>query len=136
MGRSQTSNYTMDRQWCSRKRPLGKTPEAGLEGSEGPGERWLGKTLQITLNLLTSGVFSRGLSLGHWRYIVYVDKILPIIDLTTYPTTVAIWSEGIPFNEIRDNWHTVDISRTTYLNRRNWYVKLTLFLSKFTNIQT
>ena len=45
--------------------------------------------------------------------------ILPIIDLTTYPTTVAIWSEGIPFNEMRDNWHTVDIFSTTYLNRMN-----------------
>ena len=27
--------YTMDRQWFPRKRPLGKTPEVGLEGSEG-----------------------------------------------------------------------------------------------------
>ena len=30
----------------------------------------------------------------------YVDKILPIIDLNTYPPNVAIWSEGIPFNEM------------------------------------
>ena len=28
-------NYTMDRQWRPRERPLGKTPEVGLEGSEG-----------------------------------------------------------------------------------------------------
>ena len=48
----------------------------------------------------------------------YVDKILPIIDLTTYPPTVAI-CEGILFNEMRENRHTVDISGTTYLNRRN-----------------
>ena len=26
--------YTMDRQWCPRERPLEKTPEGGLQGSE------------------------------------------------------------------------------------------------------
>ena len=30
----------------------------------------------------------------------YADKILPIIDLTTYPPNVAIWIEGITFNEM------------------------------------
>ena len=48
----------------------------------------------------------------------YVDKILHIIDLTTYPPTLVI-CEGIPFNEMRINQHTVHISSTTYLNRRN-----------------
>ena len=33
--RINSSRYTMDRQWCPRKRPLRKTPEVGLEGSEG-----------------------------------------------------------------------------------------------------
>ena len=50
-----------------------------------------------------------------------VDMILPIIDLIDYLLTwptVAI-CEGIPFYEMRKNRHTVDISSTTYLNRRN-----------------
>ena len=56
--------YTMDRQCCPRERPLGKTREVGLEGSEGSFQ--VKDALERPLDPCNPPlwVFPRGLSLG------------------------------------------------------------------------
>ena len=61
--------WIMDCQWCPWERPIGKTPKVGLQGSEG--------SFQVKDALERpsdpSGVFLRGLSLGHhWRSVLYM----------------------------------------------------------------
>ena len=63
----------MDRQWCPRERPLGKTSEGGYRGLRGLSKASITWKDPSDPSKPTSGVFQRGLSLGHhWLSIVYV----------------------------------------------------------------
>ena len=96
--------YTMNRQWCPRERPLGKTPWPGWVYR---GLRCLGKTPQIAVSALGGFYLEH-----HSRSIVYILSLK--------------YSKGVDFGKV----FQVFLRKLKYLCCRN-YAELALFYYNF-----